>query len=369
MSLFNFFSNKDGLSTVVGFSIVLMILIACYTTFQAVKIPQICSNIELEHFKELLESMVDFLSNLKKSCFTSSTTSIKIKLSKSYPIIPFFSTPSYFSCSVVSYNGEIRIKNAIATNNELRNVFDGKEIVWKCKNLKITPNYLFSTSRDVIYEYGLVGAGKTGHVAFSKLIKGNVINLYLLNDSIQVSSDFELEDVVYCISGGGKISITSNGLPIEIKFKSNLSLETWNESIDSKFIEELKQEGEYIVVKLAPKTVYLLSLCVFGFYKTKISQHYLIRMSPKIQVAPCNLMVEVRDIFNNPVPNSLVVFKSLNKSCILCNGSFSGFEVSEKSNFWGIAGISVKSCKGQDTIVASIKRKDGSSYEIAFLVF
>ncbi len=362
-------SKNRGVSTVVGFSIILMMLIASYTYYQATVIPEICSRYELNHFNKMVGQLIEFLSELKSSCSTGKHANLKIDLGGNYPVIPFFSTPTSFSSTVIPYDGEIRIKNALALEEDLRKVFDGKEVVWKCNNLKVVPNYLFSSSSIIIYEYGVVGVGKRNYIPLSRLIEKESISLVLINCSIRSISNFVIERTLKCISGGGHVEIVDSGSPIEIWIKTKLPLDFWRNAVDRKSVESINKSGDYVILKLRRNKVYSLSTCIFDLTSVKQTPSYLIRISPKAQVSPCNLFVKVKDEYGNPVGGSNVRFESLNNSCILTNGTSSGFSVLAKSNQFGIAGIVVKECNGKDVIVSSLTRKDGTKYEVTFIVY
>ena len=86
------------------------------------------------------------------------------------------------------------------------------------------------------------------------------------------------------------------------------------------------------------------------------------------QTIPATLIVEVRDKFNNPVPNVDVIFRS--SSVTFSDGVRTGNTLTVKSDYRGIASVvAVDVSKGSGIAVASVTREDGTPFEIAFTLW
>lgn len=127
-------------------------------------------------------------------------------------------------------------------------------------------------------------------------------------------------------------------------------------------------QGDYVVIELMRGVTYKLILGAAGFEDERAEHHYLYRLTARAVTTPATLAAEVRDTFNNPVPGVTVTFTSLNSSTTLTDGKNTGTSIKVNSNDFGVASVVAKSAGGVDTVVASITRPDGSTYEVAFVI-
>jgi hypothetical protein len=346
-------SDNSAFSTVMGFAMLLVILTAAYAYFQIEYIPEICSSHETKHFSEVIDELVELSAKVKGSITNDESSSISIKLGGYYPDIPFFSTPPGFTGMLRSYDAEVRIQNAVGVEGEVAQVWDGSEVVWTGQSLKYTPNYIFS-SGEAVWEYGIVAVGKLNYVPVDgKIIEGKTIFIPLLRANISDSSNARKEYTLSVYSGGGKgILIRDNGNPIKIVLKTSLPRnfweEYWSEVIDPSYVSSVAYNNGAVEITLRTGTTY--------------------RLSPSNQTTPATLVVEVRDKFNNPVPNVDVTFRS--SSVTFSDGVHTGNALTVKSDYRGIASVVALDVSGSSGIaVASITREDGTPFEIAFTLW
>ena len=99
--------------------------------------------------------------------------------------------------------------------------------------------------------------------------------------------------------------------------------EHWSEVIDPSYISSVAYNNGVVEITLRTGTTYRL---IAGVVEIKSSgravQHYLYRLSPSNQTVPATLTVEVRDKFNNPVPDVNVTFRS--SSVTFSDGAHTG---------------------------------------------
>ncbi len=365
--------DDKGLTPVVGFALILMLLAAMYMYYQIYAIPQICSGYEVRHFAETVREIVALSGEVQKVILEGSSGALSLKLGGSYPEIPFFSTPKGFSGMIATYPAEVKIDNAIAVNPELRDVWDGSEMIWYGSNLVYIPSTVYYSPGRVVWEYGVVAIGKTAYsyIGGTKIINGRTIFIPLLRGNLSYSGT-QYDLTLFPYSGGGEgIEITDNGSPITISFKTDLPLSFWKQyfdSLNSSYISSITKSGDYVVITLMQGVDYKLIAGVASFEEGRASQHYLYRISPKAVTVPATLEVQVRDSFNNPVPGVPVTFTSLGSATTLTDGVNTGTSITVKSNDFGIAAVVATSTSGTDVVSASITRPDGSTYEIAFVV-
>jgi len=366
-------TDDSAFSTVMGFAMLLVILTAAYAYFQIEYIPEICSSYETKHFSEVTDGLIELSAKVKDSITNDEPGSISIKLGSNYPDVPFFSTPPGFTGMLRSYDAEVRIQNAVGIG--ISQVWDGSEVVWTGQSLKYTPDYIFS-SGEAVWEYGIVVVGKINYVPVNgKIIEGKTIFIPLLKANLSDSSNTRKEYTLSVYSGGGKgILIRDNGNPIKIILKTSLPRsfweEHWSEVIDPSYVSSVAYNNGVVEITLRTGTTYRLIAGVVEVEESsgRASQHYLYRLSPSNQTVPATLTVEVRDKFNNPVPDVNVTFRS--SSVTFSDGVHTGNTLTVKSDYRGIASVVALDLSGSSGIaIASITREDGTPFEIAFTLW
>lgn len=366
--------DNYAFSTVMGFAMLLVIITAAYAYFQIEYIPQICSSYETRHFSEVIDELVELSAKVKGGITNDEPNSVSIKLGGHYPDIPFFSTPPGFTGMLRSYDAEVRIQNAIGIG-EVSQVWDGSEVTWTGQSLKYTPNYIFS-AEEAVWEYGIVAVGKINYVPVDgKIIEGKTIFIPLLRANISDSSNARKEYTLSVYSGGGDgILIKDNGNPIKIILKTSLPRsfweEHWSEVIDPSYVSSVAYNNGAVEITLRTGTTYRLIAGVVEIEGSsgRAVQHYLYRLSPSNQTTPATLVVEVRDKFNNPVPNVDVTFRS--SSVTFSDGVRTGNTLTVKSDYRGIASVvALDVSKSSGIAVVSITREDGTPFETAFTLW
>lgn len=370
----NMLKDERGITPIAGFAIIMMLLAAMYTYYQVYGVPKICSGYEVRHFADILRDIISFSGEVERTIFEGRVSAVNLKLGGSYPEVPFFSTPNEFSGMISMYSAEVRIENAVAVDTDLQDVWDGSEMVWTGSSLIYRPSTIYFDPGQVQWEYGIVAVGKSNFscVGGTKIIDGRMLYIPLLYGNLS-ESGLAVNLYLYPYSGGGQgIEVTENGLPITISFKTSLPFSFWQEYFDSlnnPYISSVTSSGDYVVITLMRGVTYKLYAGVASFSEDRASQHYLYRVSSKATTTPAVLAVEVRDSFNNPVPNIPVTFTSLGGTTTLSDGTNSGTSLTVRSNDLGIASVVAVSATGSDVVSASITRPDGSTYEVAFTIY
>ncbi|RLI79788.1 hypothetical protein DRP05_02825 [Archaeoglobales archaeon] len=364
-------SDDRAVSPVAGFAIILLTITAAYTYYQVMIIPGICSAYESKHFAQLEDDFILLTAKIKDAILEGKSTSVIVKLGARYPEIPFFSTPSEFSGTLQSYEAEVRIQNAVGLEEDIKTVWDGNEVVWTGSSLRYIPNYAFSDEGYVVYEYGVVAAGKNSYSSLEgEFINGRTIFIPLLKVEVSESSSSNAEYTFHVFSGGGMgISVTDNGNPIKIILKTSLPENFWREylnGLNSSYISDVSYSNGYVTITLSRGVIYRLFAGAVSLENERAEQHYLYRITSKVQTVPAELAVEVRDIFNNPVPCAEVTFRS---NSTLTDGENTAKTLTVKSDARGVAAVVAKDVTGSDVVVASITRQDSTPYEVAFTVY
>lgn len=374
-----FILSESALSTIVAFSVLLVILTAAYAYFQVEYIPKICSSYESKHFDEVTSQFVALSAKIKEAITNDRPDSASIKLGGTYPDVPFLSTPRDFTGLVRSYGAEVRIQNAIGVEDDVKRVWDGSEVVWTGQSLKYTPGYFFTTGNDIVWEYGIVAVGKLNYVPISgKIIEGNTIFIPVLKANISDSSNIRMDYTLSVHSGGGRgILIKNDNSNIKIILKTSLPQkfwdEYWREVIDSPYVTSVVYNNGTVEITLAKGQTYRLvsGVVEIGTSSGRATQHYIYRLSPYNQTVPATLAVEVRDEYNNPVPNVNVTFSSLSGyNVTFSDGVTTSNTLTVMTDYRGIATVvAVDTSTSPGLAKATITRPDGSTYEVVFALW
>lgn len=361
--------SEKGVSTIASFAIILMLLTAAYTYYQVEGVSSSCASYELKHFGEVTDDFILLASKIKNAILNNRAGSASIKLGSSYPEIPFFSTPSGFSGMLQSYYAEISIQNAVGIEDDVRTVWDGREIVWTGNSLKYIPSYVFYDAGEINVEYGVVAVGRGNKYVpvEGKIISDNRIFLPLLRVNVSESSSSRVDYILNTYSGGGReIVVTDNGNPIKITLKTSLSKDFWEGCIDSPYISSINYSSGQVEITLSKGVLYKIVSGAVSLDPGRAPRYYLYRLTPYAQTTPASLWVEVRDQYNNPVSGAYVTFRS--NSTTLTDGTTSGTILTVRSDFRGVAAVVATDSPGSDVVVASIVRPDGTPYEVAFTI-
>ncbi len=362
-------STDKGLSTLVSFALLLTILTAAYTYYQVFGVPKFCEQYEIRTFTRTLMDLQKVGATLRSIEISGRGRDVFIDLGGSYPTIPFFTTPTQFSGTIYTYPAEIRILNAVAVNPELRSIWNGDPVVWSGSSLAYEPSTYYYKPGSIRIEYGVVAFGKNSFASLSgKIIEGKNINILMFNGNLSYSG-YGYDLPLYPYSGGGTgITITDNGKPIQIQLKTRLPLQFWRSYFSQNpYVASVSREGDFVTVTLVKGVKYLLNVGIASFDGSKADACYLYRTSPKVLTPPSQISVEVRDIYSNPVSGKTVRFFSVNDKALLTNGTYTGYYVTAKSRM-GVASVVVKSTTGNDIVIAEIERKDGTTYDLSFVI-
>ena len=362
--------SDSALSTLTGFAIMLMIVSAAYTYMQVYGVPQMCASSEIKHFSQVVDELVELSAKVMYVALTGHGQSATLHLGGNYPEIPFFSTPPEFSGSITTYDAEVRILNAVAVDEDVREVWNGvNNPVLKGSCLLYEPTAIFGPPQQARWEYGIVAVGKStfSFVSSFRIIDGREIRIPLLYGNVSESGRTTSLQLAPYSGGGRGIAVTDNGSPITIELKTSLPLDFWKsyfESLNSPYVTNVSKSGDYVIITLSRGVTYTLVGGIAALEPGSSPPHYLYRISPRVAVAPATLAVEVRDSYNSPVSGVNVTFEVLSGTVTLTDGRNSSRILTVASNDAGIAAVVAES--GSGDVSASIVRPDGSTFEVTF---
>ena len=371
--------DRRGFSVTVAASILLLVLSLFYVSYQSIEIPAFCKEVEKQSLTVLEEDVVNLVSNLKRLIGDNTPKTVHLHLGDVYPPVPFFSTPNGFSGSVYTYPARVKIDNVkivSVTSRGQANPYNTLEITGS--NIIISPKYNFLNAPDIVVEYGVVAVGKGSNYMplYGKLIDNSTIFIPLFDGNLSVGGVISYELTLYPKSAGGSGVYVTNEDPstnVTIELDSRLPLDFWRKVVPE-WVSVTEDDG---IVKLSlPKgRTYRLIMGVASLneWSSRLPPDYLYRVSPVSQSSPCGLVVQVRDVLNNPVPLSNVTFSVLSGSVTLKTVDDRGNLVSSssltvKSNELGFASVTAES-SGLGLVKANLTDRSAlQPYEVVFIV-
>ncbi len=367
---------SKGFSTVVGAVLVMLILTVIYTSYQVYGVPAYCKNYENSLFAKLESDVLKLVSEEKDLVTTGKAKTVCLHLGGVYPPIPFFSTPNGFSGSVVTYPAYVEIDNVNVTSVTslgLPNPYGVINPTLKIfgSNLAVIPQYNYLKVPTIRIEYGVVAVGT---IPLSKFITNDTIFIPLFRGNLSLGGDVACIIHLYPVSAGGNGVIISNYTAgnITIKILSQLPVSFWRSVVPSWVYVSTQNVNNttYIVFQLPPKR-YKLIMGMAGLEESgRLPPDYLYPVSPISQTSPCGIIVQARDVLNNPVPGVKVTFTSTSATLsTLSNLTLvSGNTIAVMTNEKGYASVTATS--GYTSIV-KVYLSDRSAlqpYEVGFIV-
>ncbi len=370
--------NRKGFSVVVGAVLVMIIATLMYSSYQAFGIPTFCKNVEKRHFTQLETDVLNLVLACRDLITSGNPRTVYIRLGDVYPAVPFFTTPNGFAGSITTYPAFIEIDNidviSITSLNQ-QNPYTNISITGS--NLWVSPLYNYLNAPDIYVEYGVIAIGKQGKYVplFGKFIDNNTIFIPLFYGNLSYGGLITYKITLYPMSAGGSgvyiTNYTANN--ITIKIKSRLPVSFWREVVPSWV--SVTNQSDYIVFSLPAGRTYKLIMGVASFQPCdRLPPDYLYRVSPTSQSSPAGLVVQARDILNNPTPNVEVTFSTDYSYITLetiddAGNIISGSTITVRTNDEGYASVTAISHGGVGIVVASLTdRSSLQPYEVPFIV-
>ena len=173
--------NGKGVSTLVGFVLLLMIGITFLATLQVYYVPSILKDTEIKHVDELTGNLV----KLSENIFSGRVTSVKFDMGVRYPKYLFLQTPNPMASSIscedlnVSLKADVDYPPIGEYNLSVAGINKTARIVLDVNNFAL-PDYRLIYENSVVFRYT---NGKPIVVSDQKMFVGNSVNLFLINCS------------------------------------------------------------------------------------------------------------------------------------------------------------------------------------------
>jgi|GEM_PF-3584697 len=317
----DFLEDGKGQSEVIGFILVLAILATSLSVVQANMVPNWNQEVEFEHLMDVTDDMKSLLSSIEKASSHGEKTTSDIKLGTDYPNRMIFANPPPSQGEIKTYDLTFNVSNAVAKSSDVACLWDGSEISYDTKGLVYTPNYYYldGTSPLLIEHSSMIrGFDQNPEIIKGSMLSGSEFRPTFMDGDLN-SRDYTLESLsIY------PDSAPPNSVMIESSDEDNITVEftsrapsAWKvmedkERVSSVTVEEVDNEDiGKVEVELTDDTFYFkLSSLGIDDTKDREPEYIMTYDHDREHTLPANIRVEVRDKYNNPVPNAEVSFNA-----------------------------------------------------------
>jgi len=221
----HFIVQSNGVSTLVGFILLLLIGMVFLSVVQTQVIPGILKDVEIKHMDEITDDLLKLSSNL----LACKLSTVEFDLGVKYPKYLFLLTPQSIP-STISCNRFPFKLNYTDVNGKIYNL--SKIGIDKNVRLEITLKNFVNPTYELIFENTAIFK-KLGNrfliLSDQKMFLSNAINVYIINTSFSsISTTFPIDLIVVPISYGGENPVNE----VTITFKS-VYPEYWNKTLRS----------------------------------------------------------------------------------------------------------------------------------------
>ncbi|MDB9251636.1 hypothetical protein [Halorubrum ezzemoulense] len=316
-----FSRDRRGQSVVVGTVILFGFLIVALGIFQIQVVPTENANVEFEHSQQVEDDFGDLRNDVLRAGSTGSTGSTQVRLGTRYPARTFFINPPSVSGSLETEpTGPIRVLNVTVGDGAHQNARDfwNTSPSFETRSLRYDAEYNeFDGAPELVYEHSVVAAEfddavllRTGQTVVSEegisltALTGSVSETGVVPRSVDPRAVSASDTTVPLEPRGGQITLE---LPTAVGNASALA-ERWNGALPAGATATRNATGEAINVTLAngsdPYRLALSEVSLDASGETKPA--YVVPVGPQNVALDDTVTVEVRDRYNNPVPDATV---------------------------------------------------------------
>ena len=326
-----FSRDRRGQSVVVGTVILFGFLIVALGVYQVQVIPTDNANVEFEHSQAVEDDFGDLRNDILRAGSTGSTGSTQIRLGTRYPGRTFFVNPPPVSGSLeTEETGSIRVHNATVADGAHQNVRDfwNTNPSFETRSLRYDADYNeFDGAPELVYEHSVVAAEfddavllRTGQTVVSEerisltALTGSVSESGVEPQSVDPRAVSASDTTIPLEPFGGNITLQ---LPTAVGNESADALaDRWTEALPAGATATPNATGEAINVTLANGSdPYRLALSEVSLDTTGDTEPaYIVPVGSNTTAVDEPITVEVRDRYNNPVPDATVAFDGTNET-------------------------------------------------------
>jgi hypothetical protein len=319
-----FSRDRRGQSVVVGTVILFGFLIVALGVYQVQVVPTENANVEFEHSQTVEDDFGDLRNDVLRAGSTGSTGSTQIQLGTRYPARTFFVNPPPVSGSLETEpTGEIRVRNATVGDGAHENARDfwNTSPSFATRSLRYEADYNeFDGAPALVYEHSVVAAEfdeavllRTGQTVVSEerisltALTGSVSESGVEPQSVDPRAVSASDTTVPLRPAGGQITLE---LPTAVDNTTALAAR-WNQALPPNATAEPNATG--VRITLPNSTAYRLALSEVSLDASGDTEPaYVVPVGSDSATVGETVTVEVRDRYNNPVPDVTVSFDGVN---------------------------------------------------------
>ncbi|MDB2281022.1 hypothetical protein PM030_03960 [Halorubrum ezzemoulense] len=315
-----FSRDRRGQSVVVGTVILFGFLIVALGIFQIQVVPTENANVEFEHSQQVEDDFGDLRNDVLRAGSTGSTGSTQVRLGTRYPARTFFINPPPVSGSLETEpTGPIRVLNATVGDGAHQNARDfwNTSPSFETRSLRYDAEYNeFDGAPELVYEHSVVAAEfddavllRTGQTVVSEerisltALTGSVSETGVVPRSVDPRAVSASDTTVPLEPRGGQITLE---LPTAVGNASALT-ERWNGALPAGATATRNATGETLRITLDNVSNYRLALSEVSLDASgETEPAYVVPVGRQNVALDDTVTVEVRDRYNNPVPDAAV---------------------------------------------------------------
>jgi len=325
-----FSRDRRGQSVVVGTVILFGFLIVALGVYQVQVVPTENADVEFEHSQAVEDDFGDLRNDVLRAGSTGSTGSTQVRLGTRYPSRTFFVNPPPVSGSLsTEETGAIRIRNATVGEGARENArlfWNATDPAFETRSIRYDARYNeFRGAPELVYEHSVIAAEfddavllRTGQTAVSD----GRISLTALSGSVSESGiEPRSVDARAVSASGTTVPLTPvNGsitleLPTVVENASALATR-WDSSLPDGATATTNATGDAVRITLPNGSdPYRLALSEVSLDTTGDTEPaYVVPVGSESVAVGETVTVEVRDRYNNPVPDATVAFDGTNET-------------------------------------------------------
>ena len=371
----------------VGAVLLFGILIISMAMYQATVVPDQNKGVEFNHNQRVQGQMQDLRNTVVSVPSGGGGGSVTVDLGTTYPSRSLFVNPGppYGSLRTVGTNEErvnVTIENANATNEEVRDFWDGSARAFETGAIAYSPNYHeYENPPETVYEHSLLynqfrNANLT--ITDQSLVNGDEITLVALDGNLSENGMSAASVTAHPVSAStNTVTVRNESVPINVTVATRLDRSTWEDALaDQRVSEGGHVEGIHyesspvegyslLTIQLEPNVRYDLRTAKVGVgsgTSGETGELYLADVDGggTVQTGGTQeITVEVRDRYNNPVGNETVNFSA-------DRGSVDESSVTTDGDGRATVTYTAPDSEGEDTVTADISASLDDSKRVSF---
>jgi hypothetical protein len=320
-------------SVQIGAVLLFGILILWVTLWQVQVVPQQNASVEYAHSQQVQDDMKDVRTVLVSAPGERTLRSVSVDMAPQYPVRSIFVNPGPPSGTVRTVGTtdaalNVTVENATATDGAAADFWNGTARPYNTGGVAYDPGYnVYTSAPDTVYEntvlYNARDDGTAINVSGQDVVDGRTVTLVVLNGSLsRTTSDAVTVDFEALSTSGTAVTVTNatGDGNVTVSFASQRGAGWWTAAFEES--EELLADGGHVVdvtaeplgdgfsevgVELEGNVTYELRMAKVGVGSGQADAEpaYAVDVSgdgTSVQQGNTRqLVVEVRDAYNNPV--------------------------------------------------------------------